>query len=134
MSLRNNEKISRKHLEVSLFCRYFAPAIEEQRVVKTLPESSKIRFSESFLKKVSKKFGRLKNLPYLCTTFALEKLQTAQMRIANKVLKNFLKKVSKKFGRLKKTPYLCTTFALIKQPSGKSERFGQRPNQIECVL
>ena len=134
MSLRNNEKISRKHLEVSLFCRYFAPAIEEQRAVKTLPESSKIRFSESFLKKVFEKFGRLKNLPYLCTTFALKTLVTVKPRVANEVLKNFLKKVSKKFGGLKKTPYLCTTFALIKQPGCKTERFGQRPNQIECVL
>ena len=38
------------------------------------------------------------------------------------------------FGRLKNLPYLCTTFALIKQPRCKTERFGQRPNQIECVL
>jgi hypothetical protein len=50
------------------------------------------------------------------------------------VLKNFLKKVSKKFGGLKKTLYLCTTFALIKQRGAKTERLGQRSNQIECVL
>jgi hypothetical protein len=114
-------------LEVSLFCRYFAPAIEEQRVVKTLPESSKIRFSESFLKKVFEKFGRLKNLPYLCTTFALRNVGNGRARAANKVLKNFLKKVSKKFGGLKKTPYLCTTFALIKQPRCKTEDSGNGP-------
>ena len=73
-------------------------------------------------------------MPYLCTTFALRNVGNNKARAANKVLKNFLKKVYKKFGRLKKTPYLCTTFALIKQPSGKSERFGQRPNQIRYVL
>ena len=28
---------------------------------------------KSFLKKVIKKFGGLKNLPYLCTTFRFEK-------------------------------------------------------------
>ena len=32
------------------------------------------------MKKVSKKFGRLKNLPYLCTTFALIKQQESKNR------------------------------------------------------
>jgi hypothetical protein len=89
-------------LEVSLFCRYFAPAIEEQRVVKTLPESSKIRFSESFLKKVFEKFGRLKNLPYLCTTFALRNAGDGRARAANKVLKNFFEKSFQKIWWIKK--------------------------------
>ena len=32
-------------------------------------------FFESFLKKYFKKFGRIKNLPYLCTRFRLENLR-----------------------------------------------------------
>jgi hypothetical protein len=36
-------------------------------------KKAKIKVLKNFLKKVSEKFGRLKNLPYLCTTFALIK-------------------------------------------------------------
>ena len=71
-----------------------------------------MRFSENFLKKVFEKFGGLKNLPYLCTTFALRKVGNDKKALAKKVLKNFLKKVSKKFGGFKNLPYLCTTFPL----------------------
>ena len=31
-------------------------------------------------------------------------------------------------------PYLCTTFALIKQPKAKTERLGQRSNQINTFF
>ena len=135
MSLRNNEKISRKHLEVSLFCRYFAPAIEEQRAVKTLPESSKIRFSESFLKKVSKKFGRLKNLPYLCTTFALGNVGNNSARAANKVLKNFLKKSFRKIWKIKKLALPLHHFRADKTAEvQKLKERAERLNQIEIVL
>jgi hypothetical protein len=48
----------------------------------------------SSLKKIKKRFGRLKKLPYLCKTKSEIKSE---------------KKIEKRFGRLKNSSYLCET-------------------------
>ena len=48
----------------------------------------------SSLKKIKKRFGRLKKLPYLCKTKSEIKSE---------------KKIEKRFGGMKNSPYLCKT-------------------------
>ena len=100
----NCEEKIENNLHVTKICRYFAPALMKEILLK-----SKV-LKKSFSKKnLSKRFGSCRKTPYLCTRF--DEDNTSRMR---KFLGRFddEKNLSKRFGDLKNLPYLCTTFPL----------------------
>ncbi|MBQ6881925.1 MAG: hypothetical protein IJN55_05095 [Alistipes sp.] len=68
------------------------------------------------MKNLEKRFGSLKNLPYLCIRFRLKN--------ESSVLKKSLKNLVKRFGGYEKRFYLCTTFRYEKavKRGGSKER------------
>ena len=75
-SVENREKSVKKIWKFHFFAVTLHPLSRRKMVL----ESNRKGVLKNFLKKVSEKFGRLKNLPYLCTTFALIK----QPRVKNR--------------------------------------------------
>ena len=97
----------------------FAPAMRSKR-----PLKHKQRFWKSFLKNLAKRFGGLKNLPYLCIRFRLKN--------ESNVLKKKFEKSCKKIWWLRKKVLPLHHFPLWK--SGQARRLERALRWTRNVL